>query len=94
MKILARHKWVAGCTITEMLVDEDKNIRRYVATIRGFRNWLIYEGKITTKIIPQIINQVKYLRNKINSGNEEVFFEKHQLELNLDKKIIPAKIKT
>ncbi|GAH70952.1 unnamed protein product, partial [marine sediment metagenome] len=42
-KILARHRWVVGATITESLVDEDRNIRRFTATIRGWRNFKIYE---------------------------------------------------
>jgi len=38
-KIIARHRWVAGATITESLVDEDRNIKRFTATIRGWRNF-------------------------------------------------------
>ena len=46
-KILARHKWVVGAAITESLVGEDRNIKRFTATIRGrgWRNFKIYESK-------------------------------------------------
>jgi len=70
-KILARHGWVVGATITESLVDEDRNIRRFTATIRGWRNFKIYEGNdIDTDFI---INKVKEIRNKIDAGDETVF---------------------
>ncbi|MHB8276375.1 MAG: hypothetical protein ACYDIA_01810 [Candidatus Humimicrobiaceae bacterium] len=71
IKILARHKWVLGATITESLVDEDKNIRRFTATIRGWRNFKIYEGAdINTK---SIIKKVKEIRGRIDMGDETVF---------------------
>jgi len=70
-KILARHRWVVGATITESLVDEDRNIRRFTATIRGWRNFKIYEGNdVDTDFI---INKVKEIRNKIDAGDETVF---------------------
>ena len=43
-KILARHKWTYGATITESVEREEGKIRRFTATIRGFQNWLLYEG--------------------------------------------------
>ena len=44
-KIIARHKWVMGATITESYLDDPAvNLRRFTATIRGWRNWKMYEG--------------------------------------------------
>jgi len=72
-QILARHRWVSGATITESLIDEDKNIRRFTATIRGWRNFKIYEGNnVNTDFI---VNKVKEIRDKIDIGDETVFIK-------------------
>ncbi len=72
-KIIARHRWVAGATITESLVDEDKNIKRFTATIRGWRNFKIFEGKGNNIDTDFIVNKVKEIRKKIDGGDETVF---------------------
>ena len=70
MRILARHHWVDGAKITEC-ISEDGRVRRFTATIRGFRNWRIYEGpdlKVT-----KIIEKTREIRGRIDSGDESVF---------------------
>ena len=77
MKILARHKWLVGCTITES-DDENKGTktqayRRFTATIRGWRNWLIFEGLVTHDTQGLVIDKVKSIRDRIDRGDESVF---------------------
>lgn len=78
-RVLARHKWVLGATITESVrrdsaTDENGvSIRRFTATIRGFRNWKIYEGPAGNDIVGFIINLVTGIRDKIDEGDIEVF---------------------
>jgi len=77
MKILARHKWVGGCTITES-EDENKSTkekayRRFTATIRGWRNWLIFEGLVTENTTQFVIDKVRSIRDRIDKGDESVF---------------------
>lgn len=74
-KILARHKdWVAGCTITESYNIHDDSLRRFTATIRGWRGFLIYEGKVTIGGVA-IQEKVREIRDKIDSGDEQVFYK-------------------
>ncbi len=80
MKILARHKWLVGCTITESS-DNSKDTtkqcyRRFTATIRGWRNWLIFEGLVTPETTKFVIDKVQSIRNRIDDGDESVFTEK------------------
>ena len=80
MKVIARHKnWVLGAIITE-LDDENYNskfaYRKYVATIRGFRGWKIYEGEIKENMVDIIKSKVEKIKNKIDSGDEEIFKNK------------------
>jgi hypothetical protein len=71
MKILARHKdYVAGATISES-IDEYTSRRRFVATIRGYRNWIIYDGNNWD--IKRIIAKVKEIRDEIDNGKVYVF---------------------
>jgi len=74
MKIIARHKWVVGAVITESYQND--NIRRFTATIRGFRNWKIYEGKLKPGITVEVIRTVRHIRDVIDAGNESIFLEK------------------
>jgi hypothetical protein len=74
MRIIGRHKHVIGATITES-VDEDDNIRRFTATIRGFQNWRLFEGKTTSDTFTKIIAKVKEIRDRIDEGDEAVFHE-------------------
>lgn len=80
MKVIARHKnWVLGATIAE-LDDENYNgrfaYRKYVATIRGFRGWKIYEGEIKKCMVDIVKSEVEKIRNKIDNGDEEIFKDK------------------
>jgi hypothetical protein len=73
-KIIARHKWVAGATITESYNDDEE--RRFTATIDGYRNWRIYEGHLREDLAMEVIRIVKYIQNEIRKGNEEIFSRK------------------
>jgi len=73
-KRLATHKWVAGATITES-VNSYTGDRRYCATIRGYRNWRIAEGKPTDDLINKVLYAVISIRDRIDAGDETVFTE-------------------
>ncbi len=77
MKILARHKWLTGCTITENYDNtkdtETQCYRRFTATIRGWRNWLIFEGLVTSETTQFVIDKVKLIRKRIDEDDESVF---------------------
>lgn len=80
-EVLARHKWVAGATITESaMVNSPNGLRRYTATIRGWRNWLITEEETAYKDMKErtdrIIARVKQIRDRIDAGDQSVFMEK------------------
>ncbi len=77
MKILARHKWLVGCIITESNDDKKSTktqaYRRFTATIRGWRNWLIYEGFVTESTSQFVIDKVKSIRERIDKNDDSVF---------------------
>ena len=76
-KILARHKWVTGATITESLkLDSDGIFRRFTATIRGFQNWRIWQGSVGKLQNEEIIKRVNKIRDRIDANDESVFTEK------------------
>ena len=75
MKILARHKWLVGCTITESVDREDTAYRRFTATINGWQNFKIYEGFLIKDMAQAIINRVKTVQERIQSGDDSVFNE-------------------
>lgn len=87
MKIIARHKWVAGCTITESH-DDAKDAqgltayRRFTATIRGYRGWKIYEGRLENITIKKIQSIVRHIRQRIDVDDESVF--EHRFEYWID----------
>lgn len=70
MRILARHHWIDGAIITES-VSEDGRTRRFTATIRGFRNWRIYEGNDWNA--RKIIDKVREIRGRIDANDKAVF---------------------
>lgn len=76
-KIIARNNdWVAGCTITQSYnIHGDGSFRRFTATIRGWRGFLIYEGKVNidTFSIQKVQEKVREIRDRIDSGDEKVF---------------------
>ncbi len=80
-KIIGRHKWVSGATITESAsVNSQKGLRRYTATIRGWRNWKILEEETAFHNMKErtdrIISKVKSIRDRIDSGDQTVFQER------------------
>ena len=72
-KIIGRHKWVSGATITESYREDDDSIRRFTATIRRWQNWRIFEGKLTYNTTKEVIAKVKDIRDRIDRGDEAVF---------------------
>lgn len=83
-RILARHKWVSGATITESVRRDDAtdengiSIRRFTATIRGFRNWKIYEGPAGNDIVAFVTDAVSQIRDRIDAEDNAVFTEPNQ----------------
>ena len=73
MKIIARHKWVSGATITESYDEKNDKIRRFTATIRGFQNWKIFQGELTDETTKTVIADVKAIRDRIDAGDEAIF---------------------
>lgn len=67
-RILSRHKWVAGATITESVSDDDRH--RYTATVRGYRNWRLFEGVSTPGIPALIVRAVRAIRDQIDAEGE------------------------
>jgi len=80
MKILARHKWISGTTITESVDDnkstKGKSFRRFTATIRGFRNWKIYEGFLEGDTAQRIFDTVKHIKDCIDNKDEGIFYHR------------------
>ena len=72
-RILARHKCRIGITITESCLADNDSVRRFTATIRGWQNWLIYEGDCRKIDIQKIVACVMGIRDRIDAGDEEVF---------------------
>jgi hypothetical protein len=79
IKVLARHKWVHGATITESedtTKDGEIAWRRFTATIRGWRGWKIYEGFCREGIGEEVRRCVEEIKTKIDAGEETVFHHK------------------
>jgi hypothetical protein len=77
-QVVARHhNWAVGCTISEAhQYQKDNTVRvRYTATILGFKNWKIYEGKFINNIANEVAARVRDIRNRIDSGDQNVFNE-------------------
>ena len=80
-QILARHKWICGCVITESDNENRSNgqhpaYRRFTATIRGWRNFKIYEGYLYDGLVEEITGCVEAIRSRIDKGDKMVFHEK------------------
>jgi len=73
MRIVGRHKHIIGATITESVNDD--NVRRFTATIRGFQNWRIFEGKTMPDTFKNVIAKVREIRDRIDNDDETVFHE-------------------
>ena len=75
-KIIARHKWISGATVTESYLDDPAvNLRRFTATIRGWRNWKMYEGVLYHGLADKVAERVREIRDRIDAGDESVFNE-------------------
>ena len=73
-KILARHKnWVSGATIAESISDNGD--RRFVATVDGWRNFLIYEGRPGDDVSMRVQTKVREIRDRLKAGDEKVLNE-------------------
>lgn len=76
MKVLAKHKWVVDTIITESIDKKDESYRRFTATINGFRGWKIFEGYLTKNTIEAVKNIVKQIKDKIDNGEDGIFYHK------------------
>jgi len=76
-KVLARHKWIPDVTITESCSKDDDRIRRFTATILGFRNWVLYEGMIHNNVrtVETLIKKATEIKNRILNKDYTVFHE-------------------
>ena len=84
-KIIGRHKWVSGARITES-VNQDDDSSRFTATIRGFRNWKLYQGRPSEEVLRLIIRVVRAIRDQIDGQGEEaeVFLATNEYSLDVD----------
>ena len=74
-KIIARHKWVSNATITESYDTNDSSIRRFTATVCGWTNFKIFEGRTQKNISKKIVEKVNYIREKIENNEDDIFYE-------------------
>lgn len=75
-KIIARHKWVADATITESYNPDIPGVRRFTATICGWRNWKIAEGNADNATMTEtVIKKVRQIKNRIEFEDEAIFNE-------------------
>lgn len=85
-RILAKHKWVNGCTITEshheFKSDSERAYRRFTATIDGWRNFKLYEGYLfdNEMLVKAIVSRVNSIRERIQSGDNSVFNENTEIK--------------
>lgn len=77
--VLGRHKWVDGCTISESIQADDDQMRRFTATIYGYHNWRIWQGRVTAKswphVLATIMAKVVAIRVRIAECDDSVFEE-------------------
>lgn len=73
--VIARHNWLSECTITESYSKSDDTIRRFTATIKGWNNFKIYQGHVSRNTVQKIIDQVRYIRDRIEKEDESIFTE-------------------
>jgi len=72
-KVIARHKWVSGTTLTESIQKEDDTIRRFTATILGWQNFKLYEGKLFPELFQLLVTKMNDIKTKIELGDEAIF---------------------
>jgi len=71
------HKWLANARITESHQEIDGELYgRFTATICGWRGWKIYEGPMRAVTTEELIAKTESIRDRIESGDENVFLEK------------------
>ena len=81
-KKIGVHKWIKDANITESVLVEDGECQqhRFTATICGWNNFHIWQGKTHNTSMKertdQIIKRVSVIRDRIISGDESVFSEK------------------
>jgi hypothetical protein len=73
-RVIARHKWLSDCTITESISD-DERYRKFTATICGWRGFEIYCGELYDGVTKKVIAKVKEIREKIQAGDEAIFYQ-------------------
>ena len=84
-KVVGRSaKYVAGAVITQSVEqhsDSDGWLMRFTATIRGWRGFLIAEGCPGKGDFhfQDVINKVQEIRDRIDAGDESVFYEDHPI---------------
>lgn len=72
-RVLARHNnWVRGATITESI---NGDVRRFTATVDGWRNFFIYEGPPGSDVGVKVQTKVREIRDRIRAGDDKVFNE-------------------
>lgn len=78
--ILARPKnWVRNATISES-VWEDGELRRFNATICGYRNWRLWIGRLgpdgsTAEVLKKVRAKATAIRDRIEANDALVFWE-------------------
>lgn len=70
-KIIGRHRWVAGATISESISQDEERHSRFTATIRGYQNWKLYEGRPSEEILQLVITAVRAIRDQIDKYGED-----------------------
>ena len=73
-RVIARHHWLTDCTITESISECDR-YRKFTATILGWRGFEIYCGALYDGVSKKVIDKVKEIRQKIESGDEGTFYQ-------------------
>lgn len=75
-RVLARHKWLTDCTITES-ISECERYCKFTATICGWRGFEIWCGSsfLPNDTVKRVIAKVKEIREKIESGDDTSFYQ-------------------
>ena len=76
-KKVSVHKELVGCKISEFHKNNPDSkfvLMRFTATIQGWRNWKIAEGR-ADKIVyaTDVLEKVRNIRDRIDAGDDSVF---------------------
>ena len=84
-RIFHKYNWGPDCIITESIwTDESLNIRRYTATICGYRNWKLYQGKADNPKLNQFLkDKCNEIKQRILAGDKTIFNEPNQFKTEL-----------